>query len=492
MIRRNKQQWVGVAHEHTTTPYEHPGVIVHQYCPFDYCRIDTDSILIRLEDQNELCTSNRSGILYGGCATNFSRVLGSSKCKVCSTNSKLLIIILSWLLLGIMLVILLMLLDLTVSVGTINGLTFYANIIQAQHATFFTLNFSNSFLCKFISWLNLDQGIETCLYDGLDDYTITWLQFLFPLYIWLIAAALIVSSHYSTHVSNFIGNNAVQVLATLFLITYTKLLQLIIEVFSFTTLTYPDGYKKTVWLVDGNVEFLKGKHILLFLVTVIYVLLSLPYTFILLTIQFLYRISHYRVMFWVQRLKPFFDAYTGPYKANCRYWTGLLLVARIILLMIFSVNHSNNTSINLLTIIFVSFGLLGWLGFGQWVYEHPLNNFLEVTFLCNLGITSAATAILSGKSKNVAIQISTAVTLITLIGIIIYHVQKRLLLTKFGSKLKKRISNYIAAKQKEVNSNGYELRQSRSDSIHCSECQRDVTCTTIELKEPLLEAEPEL
>ena len=116
-------------------------------------------------------------------------------------------------------------------------------------------------------------------------------------------------------------------LATLFLIAYAKLLRLIIEVFSFTTLTYPDGYKKTVWLIDGNVDFLKGKHIPLFIVTVGFVLLSLPYTIILLTIQFLYKISHYRVMFWVQRLKPFFDAYTEPYRRdNHRYWTGLLLI----------------------------------------------------------------------------------------------------------------------------------------------------------------------
>ena len=487
MIHRNKQQWVGVTHEHTTTSYEHPGVIVHQYCPFDYCRMDSDSLLIRLEDQAELCVFNRSGILCGGCATNFSRVLGSSKCRVCSTDFKLFAIILGWLLSGLMLVVFLMLLDLTVSVGTINGLTFYANIIQAQHVSFFTSDFSSSFLCKFIAWLNLDQGIETCLYNGLDDYTITWLQFLFPLYIWLIAAALIVISHYSTRISKLIGRNAIQVLATLFLITYAKQLRLIIEVFSFTTLTYPDGYKKIVWLVDGNVDFFQGRHIPLVLVTVIFILLSLPYTFVLLTIQFLYKISYYRVMFWVQRLKPFFDAYTGPYRANHRYWTGLLLVARIILLVIFSVNHSNDTSINLLAIILVSVGLLGWLAFGGWVYEHPLNNFLEATFLCNLVITSAV--VLFGKGNTVAVQISTIVTLIILTGIIFYHVQKRLLLTKFGSEFKKRISTYIVSKRKEVDGNGYEWRQSRP--ISYSECQRNVTFTTIELKEPLLEVEPE-
>ena len=100
-------------------------------------------------------------------------------------------------------------------------------------------------------------------------------------------------------------------LHALFLLTYAKLLRSIIGVFSFTTIVYPDGYNKVVWLVDENIEFLKGKHIPLFLVTILFVLLSLPYTLILLMIQWLLKISHCRVMFWVHKLKPFFDAYTG-------------------------------------------------------------------------------------------------------------------------------------------------------------------------------------
>ena len=451
MIRRNKQQWIDVACEHTTSFDENSGhgVIVHQHCPFDYCRTDNESLLIRLEDQNKLCAFNRSGILCGGCETEFSRVLGSSKCKICSTNFNLFAIIFGWLLSGLMLVVLLMLLDLTVSVGTINGLTFYANVIQAQHAIFFTQELSSSVPSKFIAWLNLDQGIEICLYSGLDSYTITWLQFLFPLYIWLIAVALIVSSHYSTCVSRLIGNNAVQVLATLFLITYAKLLRLIIEVFSFTTIMYPDGYKKTVWLIDGNVEFLQGRHIPLFLVTAIFVLFSLPYTLILLTIQYLYRISHYRVMFWVQRLKPFFDAYTGPYRDNHRYWTGLLLIARIILLTSFSLNQSNKQTINLFAIIMIISTLLLWLYFTGWVYKSLLNSCLEVFFLCNLKLTSVAALfeLSDGSHSPAVVYTSTGTAFVVFVGIILYHALRRLLPSRAGARLKK-LTEAVFSKRK--------------------------------------------
>ena len=474
-IIRTKNQWIGMTKEHNMNDDGHKEVIVHQPCPYDYCREDNDSLSIHLENQDVLCAFNRSGILCGHCQTNFSRVLGSSKCMKCTNNPLLLAIVLGWMVTGLLVVISLMLLDLTVSVGTINGLTFYVNIIQAQHYTFFTPQISNSFMSKFIAWVNLDQGIELCLYNGLDDYSIAWLELLYPLYIWLLAMILIVSSHYSTLVSKLTGKNGVKVLATLFLLSYTRLLRLIIDAFSFAEIIYPNGYKKKVWLSDGNVDYLSGKHVPLFLVTLLIVLLSLPYTLILLTIQFLHRISHLRAMFWVQRLKPFFDAYTGPFKPHHRYWTGLLLLARIILLSIFSINQGDDAPANLLAIIVVSFVLVSWSSCVKWVYESPLNNFLETFFLCNLGITSAA--VLFDKHNATAINVSTSIAFITLVFIVLYHVQRQ---TKLGSKLKKK---YLSAIKRKGPTNS-----SVPDDLH----QSGVSSTTVELKEPLLEYEPEL
>ena len=121
-------------------------------------------------------------------------------------------------------------------------------------------------LTVFISWLNLNFGIEVCFFDGMEMYTKAWLQFVFPAYLSAILIAIIVSTHYSTTVSKFlIRKNAVKVLATLFLLSYTKLLNTIINALSYVTLSYPDGSQKPVWLYDGNVGYLSGKHIPLFL-----------------------------------------------------------------------------------------------------------------------------------------------------------------------------------------------------------------------------------
>ena len=73
---------------------------------------------------------------------------------------------------GIGLVAFLLLLNMTVAVGTLNALIFYANIIAANSSIF--LPFSEpTFITVFISWLNLELGIDTCYFQGLDTYTLS-------------------------------------------------------------------------------------------------------------------------------------------------------------------------------------------------------------------------------------------------------------------------------------------------------------------------------
>ena len=135
-------------------------------------------------------------------------------------------------------------------------LNLYASIIRANHSTFFH---SSTVLSYFIAWLKLDLGIEMCFYNGLDAYIKTWLQFIFPMYIWTIMIILIALSRRYAFVVRLCGSNIVQVLATLFLLSYAKLVGTIIIIFQPTILVYPDGYKRTVWLYDGNVDYLSSQ-----------------------------------------------------------------------------------------------------------------------------------------------------------------------------------------------------------------------------------------
>ena len=147
------------------------------------------------------------------------------------------------------------------------------------------------------------------------------------------------------------------------------------------TITYPNGHTNKVWLYDGNINYLKGKHIVLFITTLLLVvLLSVPYTLSLVSIQWFMKLSHYQIMFWMNKMKPLFDAYTGPFKPNHHYWTGLYLTVRIILLVVFALNKNSSSNVNLICITVFSFVLLAWLYLTGWIYESLLNNCLEFVF----------------------------------------------------------------------------------------------------------------
>ena len=165
-------------------------LILQQYCPFDYCKLATDHISFSLNNTDLQCESSRSGILCGKCKSGLSIALGSSKCLQCSNLHIWLII--PFALAGVALVLLLLVCRLTVAAGTINGLIFYANIVTVNRAIFFPPNETN-ILTVFIAWLNLDLGIETCFFDGMDEYVRSWLQFVFPLYVWTLVGLIIVS-----------------------------------------------------------------------------------------------------------------------------------------------------------------------------------------------------------------------------------------------------------------------------------------------------------
>ena len=467
-----------------TTVEESGEVLVHAHCPFDYCK--PESFDLDLEDLDEQCAFHRSGILCGACQNNLSHVFGTSACRECSSLWALLwcpVIALA----GIALVVLLIVLNLTVSVGTINGLIFYANIVRANHATFFPPNTTNSFLSWFIAWINLDLGIETCFYNGLDAYVKTWLQFVFPLYIWFLVITIIVLSHYSTFAARLSGRNAVPVLATLFLMSYAKLLRIIITVFQSTELEYLDNSVRKIWLYDGNVDYLKGKHILLFIAALLLLLISLPYTAVLIFIQYLQHRSSYRVLFWVKKLKPLFDAYTGPYKDNHRYWTGLLLLVRIVLFLIFSMNTRGSTNINLLAISLTVLLLFMHVVIVGSVYQTWHMNIFEYSFFLNLGILASATlyTTVTGQGQTAVAYTSVSIAFVLFIIIVLFHILTKLKSTQHYNWISVNIVRKLRVKLSKFRSALKKLC-CKEKRPHQNTPPR-VTRTTVELRESLLE-----
>ena len=408
-------------------------VVVHTNCPFDYCKSKDNDI--SLHEQNEQCAFNRSGVLCGACQPGLSLALGTSRCMKCSNIYILLFI--PFALAGVALIILMLKCNLTVSTGTLNGLIFYANIIRANHAVFFPLgkpDTISSFLSVFIAWLNLDLGVEVCLFQGMDASIRTWLQFVFPMYIWILVALMICVSRYSTTIARLSGSNTVSVLATLFLLAYAKLLRTLIGAISFTTLTDSGGKTSAVWLLDGNTPAMKGTHVALVVMSIVVLIAYvLPFTMLVLLAPWLQARSGYRLLRWVNKIKPLLDAYQGPYRDKFRCWTGLLLLVRIGLFAIFGGNALGDPRINLFAIIIVVVILLAfWLISGR-VYKRLWMKLLESFFLVNLAIFAAATLFLKSlegysvvDQQAVLTSIMIGSAFVVFIGILVYHCYQEL------------------------------------------------------------------
>ena len=385
IFKWNGSLWIGVKGD---------GITYSKQCLSNYCdRSSLKEISLRNEPDIQ-CRFNRAGRLCGGCKEGYSLAIGSSHCIHCPNNTYLALLIF-FAAAGFLLVFFISAFNLTVTQGMINGLIFYANIVWTYQGIFLPpidVNMVITILKTIIAWVNLDFGIESCFVNGLTAFWKTWLQFIFPFYIWAIAGLIIVTMKYSSKLTDLIGNRAVPVLNTLVLLSYMKLLNTVVSALEFSILVYTkypnSSTTSVVWSVDGNLAYFGFPHILLFLASLAVLLfLWLPYTLLLLLMQWLRRSTQFRLLSWIMRYHPIYDAYFAPLKHKHHYWFGVLLLARGLLLVTFASTFGVSESVNLLLLLVLAVVLLLYMTLMQ-PYRSKAVLLLQSTYLANLVLLS--------------------------------------------------------------------------------------------------------
>ena len=195
-VSHNGRLWIGI--DNTSTPFASDSAfghneticIIKETCLL-YC--STTPVTFSLNDTDGQCKDNRGHRMCGSCRDGYSLLIGSNKCGKCN-NKYMYFITAGWIALfavmGILLVVLLIALNLTVSVSTLSGLFFYANIVKLYEPVFSPQG-AVPVLSQLVSWINLHIGIEACFYNGMGVYAKEWLQFAFPLYLWVIIIFII-------------------------------------------------------------------------------------------------------------------------------------------------------------------------------------------------------------------------------------------------------------------------------------------------------------
>ena len=194
LVRLHTNSWITYINDS-----DPQGYLIYSNCPFDYCYPQTEKVSFSLpDDVDAQCLYNRSGVLCGSCRDNLSLSLGSSRCLVCPTYWPVMFAVVTTasIVAGLLLVIVLLVLNITVTTGLINGIIFYANAVSTSSGIVFPVE-SFSFPRIIVAWLNLDIGFDICFFDGLDMYIKTWLQLAFPAYIIMLVVIVIKISKYS-------------------------------------------------------------------------------------------------------------------------------------------------------------------------------------------------------------------------------------------------------------------------------------------------------
>ena len=416
ITRIDQQSWLSVVDDRM----EYTRLCLPLYC--------NDIITIyTLTDNDILCDNNHGGRACGGCIDHYGRIFGSNICKTCS-NAWLATILL-FAILGIILVIILYLLKLTVTVGTINGLVFFCNVISINERLFFnTENSQFLFLRVLFSLINLDLGFEMCFYHEMSQIVKTGLQFVFPVYLWLLVAVIIMfGRYYFQNQQSSLRSAAVPVLATLILLSYSKLLRTTISVFSFIPIQYTSkesnfssSQRLVAWQPDPNVEYLRGGHIVLFLIALVFMLLFIiPFALAMTFPTIVLRSKR------MSRLFPLLDCFYAPYKDKYRYWFGVRLIVLIYLSGMESIIFSYQEALLLSSIVVIlAFTIIQ-------AYIHPFKNtmvkILDLLFMSIFIMLSVITLYLypttSGYERvNIVVNVLGYVTFFIICLVVGFHI----------------------------------------------------------------------
>ena len=389
------------------------------------------------------CTEGREGRLCGKCKSNYSLSLGAPQClftaDYCSIWRTLALII-AFFLAGIFLYCILTVLNFTVAEGTVNGLLYCVNAIQANHDIFFNNSYRshyNTILRVIFAWMNLDLGFnQQCFYSRMTAYQQAWLEYCFLLYLLLLGVLIVFLSRKYIRFTRLVGRNVVPVLSTVVSIALYKLVKNSIKAFHCSSSQFwsTDTKQTILWLEDETIDCFSAKHIPLFLLSLFLFFAAVLYAMCLIMIQCLQRRSDWSILKWVNKLRPFFDAHTGPCRDQYRFWPGLLLFFRIsIILLILS-----DLRTRLLTVAIASTALFFLIFvFPKGVYKKwPLNVF-EFSLLFYLAVSFVAVCYVKDRHKFQEWQANATMTIALLIflSVILYHTYNRVSGTKRGSKM---------------------------------------------------------
>ena len=121
------------------------------------------------------------------------------------------------------------------------------------------------------------------------------------------------------------------------------------------------------------------------------------------------------------RLKPLIDAYTGPFKDKYRFWTGLCLIVRLILTVVFSFTTTLQSKLNNYIILLT----VGAMIVGGRVYKDKRLTVLETVSYINVICLSLMVILFTDESYHDIVSIDAIVSVSVSIEMLLFIINPR-------------------------------------------------------------------
>ena len=144
---------------------------------------------------------------------------------------------------------------------------------------------------------------------------------------------------------------------------------------------------------------------------------------------------------WVERLRPFYEAYTGPCNDSYRFWPGLLYILRSGLYAlelttqsyVYHIKHLKMIATSLVCVVIMLLSIMIPHG----VYKKWYLNVLEFSIFLNLCITCGVWGFGRINHSFYFAHVSVVIVMLTCFGILLYHTLQRIKTTCGWIKLTK-------------------------------------------------------
>ena len=366
MIKRN--YWCGVLDEVTTV----------SVCPNGYCNFARDNEVspgkyLISKTQDNQCAPHRTGPACGKCDRGYTLSFDSTVCvnnKECTAGKTTLVVICTVLYWLVIMGFVFILMYYKINIGYFYGIIHCYSIIDILLGSVLNLsNVLNDFVTISVGIVKITPKFlgKLCFVQGLRGIDQQAIHFIHPAVLLLFLYVFVIISKHSGRFTMLISTQIIHVICLILLLAYTSIADTSLRLLLYLKFT---DMNKVYTYMSPDYEYLTGRHMLYFVIAVlldIIIVFGLPC--LLLLEPFINRCVNFT------KIKPLLDQFQGCYKKEYRWFAGVYLLFRRVMILIILIVDNPDQYIELYLLIVVCLIVLLMHHMAQPYENDALNKF---------------------------------------------------------------------------------------------------------------------